>query len=121
MKKLPLLLVVLATFLCAPVVQSQELTSCEDLVEIANALDELIVVFDENAGAVVAGGEADGALRELVDALAEVAVHEQSSDLFTSIEDLDAAWQDMNSTSFLQALQEVVASFDRLIERDCHE
>lgn len=92
--------------------------SCDDLQDMANAVDDLVGVIQSGAD-VREGDEADNALRGLVDALYEVARIENESDLNDYVIAMDNAWHDMDGDQFVYGANGVVGSLDRLYVRDC--
>ncbi len=98
---------------------AQELPSCEDLTDMADALDQVGAAFDQ-AGAIYEGDEIDVALGELVDALYIVAEVENNNAMTNAVNSLTKAYDDMDSERFRLSLDSVVANLDRLYRRDCY-
>lgn len=93
--------------------------TCNDLAQLANSLEELNVTFGQNKVSVRKGGAVDSKLKLAIDELAEVAAFEEKRYLSDRIDDLDEAWGDIHSTRFLDALNRIVSSFDKVVVREC--
>lgn len=95
-----------------------EKVSCEDLTEVADALDELGAAFKETA-TIREGDEIDKILGEVVDVITEIAELENESSLLDSADSLVSAYNDMDSERFSLSIDSVTANLDRLYRRDC--
>lgn len=113
MKYAVLLLMLMGSF-----AHAQEQLSCDELGGVADGLDQIAVALQQT-DTITEGDEVDTALGEIIDALHLVAKSEQEDDLNHHVSELDQAWEDMNFNNFTHALDNVIASLDRLYKRDC--
>ena len=93
--------------------------SCTDLAELTVSLEELseVLVYVEDYGNET---ELDESLRELINALTDVAIVEQDVKLSRWIEDLKRAWKDMDRPMFDSSLDKVAGRLDEMGLRDCN-
>ena len=96
----------------------EQLTSCDDLTEVANALDEIKDALKE-VGSIRAGSEDDKTLRGVVDDLHTIASVEKEPELDAALKKLEAAWEKMDWKAFATHLEKVTAIFDKMYRRDC--
>ena len=108
----------LAMFLVPGTVSAQEEPSCEDLVEIANVLDDVADVLSE-IGYIKEDSELDRALGEVLDALELLSDVEKNKSVTRSVSQLADAWDKMDWKTFKLALDSLVANLDRLRRADC--
>lgn len=99
-------------------ISASELPSCEDLTNIANALDELAEAFN-STGSIPEGGEVDTVLGDLVNALEDIAQIEGNATLSNAVANLADAYDSMDSDGFSASLEDVTVTFDELYNRDC--
>lgn len=95
-----------------------EKLSCEDLTSISNDLDEISDAMKQGAE-IQEGDKADKALRDLVDALSQVAAEEKNDNLHDAVTDLDSAWHAMDRSKFTDALDRVTSIFDGFHATEC--
>jgi len=105
-------------FVCLPLQAKSELPSCDELLEMANVLDEVNTELDR-VGSIPEDGELDQALGEVVTALEEVAEIEDSKKLSQSVAKLAKAWEEMDGETFQLALDEVIIAFDKIRHAEC--
>lgn len=93
--------------------------SCTELAELTVSLEELteVLVYVDDYGVET---ELDESLRELINALTEVAIVEQDVKLSRWIEDLKRAWKDMDREVFDRSLERVTGRLDEMGLRDCN-
>lgn len=115
-----LLLYVSVFFLCFTFNSyAAEKFSCAELEASANDLDDIADGFSV-AGNIREGDAVDVALRKVIDSLHVYAAVEKEGDLSYHVARLETAWQKMDGDNFADALDGVIDSFDRLLERDCY-
>jgi hypothetical protein len=93
---------------------------CTDLEATANNLEDLADAFYAASSIIREDDPVDIALGDVVDSLQVIAEMEEEGDLSRYVNNLERAWADMNSDQFSGALEDVIASFDRLLQRDCY-
>jgi len=108
-----------AALLLSAGLQAGELPSCDDLTQMAQALDELSVAFQQDADTIHEGDKVDQTLGSLVDSLNTIADAEQDAGLDNAVDALDNAWENMDGGAFSAALDSVILNFARLHKRDC--
>jgi len=96
-----------------------EKISCADLEASANDLDDLADAFYAASSLIIEGDPVDVALADVVDSLHIIAASEREGDLTRYVNKLERAWEKMDSDNFADALEGVIDSFDRLLQRDC--
>ena len=99
-------------------VYSNELPSCEDLAEMANALEDMEGALKE-VGTINEGDEVDKALEEVIEGLKVVALVESNSHLSESVLMLSQAWEKMDGTALMSALNQTIGDFDVIIGKEC--
>lgn len=92
--------------------------SCDDLTEMANALDEVANAM-EAQGSIKEGSADDTALKELVDALKVVATVEGNQNLATSVNRMESTWHAMDWSGFVTNLDNTTSIFDAILTLDC--
>ncbi|MGI0492734.1 hypothetical protein ACN4EG_13205 [Alkalinema pantanalense CENA528] len=92
--------------------------ACDDLVEMANSLDELSNAM-ESGVEIQQDGPEDQALRSVVDALSDAAKIENNQALHDAVEEMDQAWHAMDRSGFVAAVDRVTMIFDSLRAQDC--
>jgi len=92
--------------------------SCAELEASANDLDDIADGFHAS-GVIRENDPVDIALGDVVDALHIIAASEREGDLTRYVNKLERAWEKMDSDNFADALEGVINSFDRLLQRDC--
>ncbi|MCF6246308.1 MAG: hypothetical protein L3J69_02995 [Desulfobacula sp.] len=95
-----------------------EKPTCEDLTQIADALDEISAAFSD-AGTIEEGDAVDVALGEIVDALYLISEAEDERHVTDAVNSLTDAYDKMDGEKFGLALDSVVSNMDRLYRRDC--
>ncbi len=95
-----------------------EKPTCDDLTEMADALDEVAEAF-EDAGNIREGDKVDRALGELVDALITISEMENEQSFSRAVDNLTRAYDDMDADNFGMSLDSVITNMDRLYRRDC--
>lgn len=92
--------------------------SCDELDASIVDLNDIADGFYA-AGGIREGDPVDVALRDVVDSLHIYAAIEKEGDLSYHVNDLELAWQNMDSDNFSNALEGVIDSLERLLSRDC--
>jgi len=111
--------VVIAFFLgLSSPVYSNELPSCDDLAEMANALEDMEGALKE-VGTINEGDEVDKALEEVIDGLKVVALVEDDSHLSESVLMLSQAWEKMDGAALMSSLSQTIDDFDVIIGKEC--
>ncbi len=108
---------VIFIFTCLPV-SAVEGMSCQDLTEIANAVDDIGIAFSQLDN-IQEGGEFDQALGDLVEALLIIASLENETSLTRSVTSMKNAYNNMNADKFTTSLDRVSLNLDKLYNRDC--
>jgi len=120
MKKKSLFLTVFLTLSLSfsTIFANSEELSCDDLVEVAEALESVRENFHK-VGQIREGDSVDEALGQVVDGLNMIADAEQDRSLTRSVDALSDAYDNMDSEHFLSSIDSVIYNIDRLYLRDC--
>mgnify|MGYP001030502613 CR=1 FL=1 len=97
---------------------AQNPPACDDLMEIADALEDLAVALDEDVQ-ILEDSEADRVLGELTDALYDLAEVEDDAVLQSRADELALAWEAMDLDGFQASLDDTIARLDGIHRRDC--
>lgn len=111
--------IVLSLMMLFPLSVSAEKLSCQDLVDVANALDDVRDAFNSSEE-IKEGDATDQALGLVIDALNEIAEAERERGLDRAVSKLVEAYNAMDGDAFDIALKRVTEELDRLYARDCN-
>ena len=97
---------------------ADEKVSCDDLVEIANSLDEVADAMEKGIE-IKEDSQEDKGLREITDGLTMIAQSENNDNLLNAVKKMDQAWEAMDRTNFIASLDRVTELFDAIRKVDC--
>jgi len=93
-------------------------SSCDDLVELANGLDDLADYY-LSGGSVYEESSDDVRFGPIVDELEGLAAVEQDAQLNTAIGKMAGGYDDLDGSAFEQGLEATIFRIDQLYDRDC--